>query len=118
MCSTTLSMSMYSYGCVAAVGVAVCVSCIFLYNTTIMITSAVITDNDTNRISTIVIMKIITTNEGTVSDCVVVVWTGVYSRSYTFKYKYSQLRLIGTPVNRENRLIGTNLQERNHLHRS
>ena len=33
-------------------------------------------------------------------------------------YKYSQLRLIGIPVNRENRLIGTNLQERNHLHRS
>ena len=34
------------------------------------------------------------------------------------RLKYSQLRLIGTPVNRENRLIGTNLQERNHLHRS
>ena len=60
MCSTTLSMSMYSYGCVSAVGVAVCVSCIFLYNTTIMITSAVITDNNTNRISTIVIERTIT----------------------------------------------------------
>ena len=61
MCSTTLSMSMYSYGCVAAVGVAVYVSCcIFLYNTTIMITSAAITDNNTNRISTIVIERTIT----------------------------------------------------------
>ena len=81
MCSATLSMSMYSYGCVAAVGVAVCVSCIFLYNTTIMITSAVITDNDTN----IVIMRIITTNEGTVSGCVVVavaVTTGVRYEVY------------------------------------
>ena len=82
MCSTTLSMSMYSYGCVSAVGVAVCVSCcIFLYNTTIMITSAVITIKNTNRISTINIMRIITTDEVTVSGCVVVVWTGVYSRS-------------------------------------
>ena len=87
MCSATLSMSMYSYGCVAAVGIAVCVSCIFLYNTTIvMITSAVITDNNTNIISTIVIIRIILTID--VSDCVVVTWTGVYSRSYTCKYKY------------------------------
>ena len=61
MCSTTLSMSMYSYGCVSAVGVAVCVSCcIFLYNTTRAITSAVITIKNTNRISTIVIERIIT----------------------------------------------------------
>ena len=61
MCSTTLSMSMYSYGCVAAVGVAVCVSCcIFLYDTTRAIPIIHITDNDTNRISTIVIERIIT----------------------------------------------------------
>ena len=60
MCSTTLSMSMYSYGCVAVVGIAVCVSCIFLYNTTIVIPIIHITDNNTNRISTIVIERTIT----------------------------------------------------------
>ena len=59
MCSTTLSMSMYSYGCVAAVGVSVCVSCcIFMYDTTRAIPIIHITDNNTNRISTIVITKI------------------------------------------------------------
>ena len=33
--------------------------CVFLYNTTIMITSAVITDKDTNRIRNITMMRII-----------------------------------------------------------
>ena len=74
MYSATLFMSMYSHRCVAAVGVAVCVSCcVFLYNTTRAMTSAIITDNNTNRITNIIIMKIMTTNEGTVSDSVVVV---------------------------------------------
>ena len=59
--------------------------CVFLYNTTIMITSAVFTDKDTNSIRNIIITKMITTNEGTVSGVVVVAWTGVYSRLYTFK---------------------------------
>ena len=60
MCSATLSRSMYSYGCVAAVGVAVYVSCcVFLYSSAITITSAVITDRDTSRITNIVIMKMI-----------------------------------------------------------
>ena len=52
--------------------------CVFLYNTAIMITSAAITDKDTNSIRSITMMRIITTNEGTVSG--VVVWTEVYSR--------------------------------------
>ena len=83
MCSTTLSMSMYSYGCIADVGVAVCVSCIFLCNTTIAIPIIHITDNDTNRNSTIVIIKIITTNEGTVSaGDVIAVTTGVWYEVY------------------------------------
>ena len=60
--------------------------CVFLYNTIIMIPITEKTDKDTNSISRIVITKIITTNEGTVSGVVVVVvvgvgvWTGVYSR--------------------------------------
>ena len=58
MCSVTLSMSMYSYGCVGAVGVAVCVSCCILYDTTRAIPIIHITDNNTNRISTIVIERI------------------------------------------------------------
>ena len=54
---------MYSY--VASVGKVVCVCCcVFLYNTIRAITSAVITDKNTNRISRIVTERIITMVEG------------------------------------------------------
>ena len=92
MCSATLSMSMYSYGCVAAVGVAVCVSCcVFLYSTAITTPITTMTVIDTNSINSIIIMRMITTNIGTVSVCVVVVVVvavvviGVYSVEFTDK---------------------------------
>ena len=57
-------MSMYSHRCVAAVGVAMCVSCCFILSDTRAMTSAVITDNDTDRITNIIIiMKIMTTTD-------------------------------------------------------
>ena len=52
-----------------------------------MIPITQMTDKNTNIIRNIIIMRIITTNEGTVSGVVVVVvvGTGEYSRLYTFK---------------------------------